>query len=417
MIRRSHEQVVQHGTPAPGRRRSTGGRALTLGMLGMVALLLLTACGPDVAKPYTTISPESPTADDIHSLYKLIFWLALIVFVGVQFAIVYSALRFRRPNPGPDVPRPPQVHGNSRLEIIWTVIPAVVLLVILIPTITTLYAAHDEIDKGTLEIDVYGKQWWWEVHYGEDKAQSQDLGVITANEIHVPVGRNVVFNLYSNNVIHSFWVPQLSGKLDLIPGHKNQLSITAEKPGTYYGECAEFCGAQHAWMRFTVVAHPEDEFYAWVNGERAGNPAVLFGQEAPEGVTQAPQAFSVCLSCHTVNGITQYNVTGLSAPSSYGPDLTNLACRESIAAGMLINNEENRAAWVDDPGGVKPGNYMADQITPGLIRDTYGEDGFNELMDFLSSLQPAGGCDNPGAAATPVASPVASPVSAATPAD
>ena len=143
--------------------------------LFLVAALVLTACGPDVAKPYTTISPESPTADDIHSLYKLVFWLALIVFVGVQFAIVYSALRFRRPNPGAN--RPPQVHGNSRLEIIWTVIPAVVLLVILIPTITTLYAADDEIDKGTLEIDVYGKQWWWEVHYGEDKAQGgENLG-------------------------------------------------------------------------------------------------------------------------------------------------------------------------------------------------------------------------------------------------
>jgi cytochrome c oxidase subunit 2 len=386
-------------------------------MLGMVAMLVLTACGPDVAKPYSHISPASPTADDIQSLYKLVFWLALFVFIGVQFAIVYSALRFRRNKPGPN--RPPQVHGNSRLEIAWTVIPAVILLVILIPTITTMYAQNDALDDATLEVDVYGKQWWWEVHYGEDQAQGgENLGVVTANEIVVPVGRNVVFNLYSNNVIHSFWVPRLSGKLDVVPGHENRLSITPTEAGTYYGECAEFCGTQHAWMRFTVVALEENEFYAWVNAQRAGNPAVLANvTDVPEGVTQAPQAFSLCLGCHAVNGVSQGGVTGLQAPAQYGPDLTNLACRESIAAGMLVNTEENRAVWIDDPGAVKPGNYMADQITPGLIRDTYGEEGFNELMDYLSSLQPAGGCDNPGAAATPEASPVASPVSQATPAD
>jgi cytochrome c oxidase subunit 2 len=381
-------------------------------MLGMVAMLLLTACGPDVAKPYSHISPESPTGDDIQSLYKLVFWLALFVFIGVQFAIVYSALRFRRNKPGPN--RPPQVHGNSRLEIAWTVIPAVVLLVILIPTITTMYAQNDALDDATLEVDIYGKQWWWEVHYGEDQAQGgENLGVVTGNEVVVPVGRNVVFNLYSNNVIHSFWVPRLSGKLDVIPGHENRLSITPTEAGTYYGECAEFCGTQHAWMRFTVVALEENEFYAWVNAQRAGNPAVLYSNDAPPaGVTQAPQAFSLCLSCHAVNGVSQGGITGLEAPASYGPNLTNLACRESIAAGMLLNTEENRAVWIDNPGAVKPGNYMADAITPGLIRDTYGEEGFNELMDYLSSLQPAGGCDDPGA----VASPVASPVSEATPA-
>jgi cytochrome c oxidase subunit 2 len=406
MKRRSHEHAGQTASPSTHRRRR-GGRLLTLGTLGMITMLVLTACGPEVAKPYTTISPASPTAEDVQSLYELVFWLALIVFIGVQFAIVYTALRFRRTRPGKQ--RPPQVHGNKRLEIIWTVIPAVVLMVILIPTITTLYDHDAAAQEGDIEITVFGKQWWWEVHYGEDKTQGgQSLDVITANEIYIPEGKNVVFNLQTNNVIHSFWVPRLSGKLDLIPGHNNKLSITANESGEYYGECAEFCGAQHAWMRFKVVAVPEAQFYEWVNAQREGNPATTDPDaELPEGVALAPQAFSLCLSCHTVNGVNAYAVTGLEATSNYGPDLTNLMCRETIAAGMLINNRENLEQWVDDPGAVKPGNYMADVITPHYIRDQLGDDAFNELIDYLMTLHPEGGCV--GSETVPGATPVATP--------
>ena len=408
MIRRSHSHVENTAAPSRNRRR-LGGRMLTLGTLGMVAMLLLTACGPEVSKPYSHISPASDTADDIQSLYKLVFWLALFVFVGVQFAIVYTALRFRRPKGSKQ--RPPQVHGNKRLEIIWTVIPAVVLLVILIPTITTMYDHADAAEEGDIEIDVYGKQWWWEVHYGSDQAQGgQDLGVITANEVVIPQGKEVVFNLRSNNVIHSFWVPRLSGKMDVIPGHTNKLSITAKESGEYFGECAEFCGTQHAWMRFKINVVPEDQFYAWINAQRTGNPgSTAQGEQLPEGVAQAPAAFNVCLSCHVVNGVNPYPLTGLEAPTTSGPDLTNLMCRDTIAAGILINNRENLELWIDDPGSVKPGNYMADQITPGFIRQNFGDDGFNELIDYLTTLEPAGGCDNPQAAA-PAASPAASPV-------
>ncbi len=391
MNRGSHDQLVQSGLSAK-RRQSAGGRLLTLGVLGTIAMLVLTACGPEVSKPYSTISPASPTADDIQSLYTLVFWLALIVFVGVQFAIVYIALRFRRNKAS--ARRPPQIHGHQRLEIIWTIIPAVVLLIILIPTITTIYDHAAQAEEGDIVIDIYGKQWWWEVHYGEDNAQGgESLGVITANEVVVPVGKEVIFNLQSNNVIHSFWVPRLSGKMDLIPGHTNSLSITATEAGEYYGECAEFCGAQHAWMRFKVIAVPESEFYSWINGQRTGNPGVLqAADDLPEGVAVAPQSFAVCLGCHVVNGVSQYGAVGLAAPATGGPDLTNLACRETIAAGLLMNTRENLESWIDDPGAIKPGNYMADQITPGLIRDTYGDEGFNELIDYLESLHPEDGC-------------------------
>jgi len=416
MIRGSHDHGERAAAPSP-RWRRTGGRVLTMGILGLVTMLVLTACGPDVSKPYSHISPRSETADDIQSLYILVFWMALIVFVGVQFAIVYAALRFRKNRPGPQ--RPPQVHGNRRLEIIWTVIPAVVLLVILIPTITTMYDFDARAQEGELQIDVYGKQWWWEVHYNEDEAQGgEDLGVITANEVHIPEGRNVVFNLQSNNVIHSFWVPQLSGKMDVVPGHENRLAITNPRVGEYWGECAEFCGTQHAWMRFKVIVHPEDEFYAWVNAQRTGNPGTLDANaDLPDGVAVAPQAFSLCLGCHVVNGVSASTVTGLEAPANLGPDLTNLACRDTIAAGMLVNNRENLEMWIDNPGAVKPSNYMAVQITDGLIRERYGDEGFNELIDYLLSLQPEGGCigDEAAAGAPPPgvlpATPDASPVS------
>jgi len=392
-------------------------RVLSLGALAIVALTVLAACGPEVDKPYSTTSPASPAADDIQSLYILVFWLALIVFVGVQFAIVYTALRFRRTRTAKK--RPAQIHGNTRLEITWTVIPSVVLLVILIPTITTLYDHDAAAEEGDLVVDVYGKQWWWEVHYGEDY-RGDDLNVVTANEIRVPAGKEVVFNLRSNNVIHSFWVPRLHGKLDVVPGHVNTLSITAEEPGVYYGECAEFCGAQHAWMRMKIIAMPEDEFYTWINAMRAGNPGTT-NQEAelPEGVTRAPESFTICLACHQVNAMeNSAALQGIEAPKIYGPDLTMLACRDTIAAGMLLNTPENLAIWLDDPGAVKPGNYMATQIKD----DTLSEEQITEIVDYLGTLKPASGCDfdvapgaTPGASpvATPAASPAASP--AATP--
>lgn len=416
-----------HARSGPTERRTAGlgfgKRLFTLGSLATIAVFLLTACGasPNDDKPYTTISPESPTADDVQDLYKLVFWLALIVFVGVQFAIVYTALRFRRRREGG--PRPPQIHGNKRLEIIWTIIPAVVLLVILIPTITTLYDHDAAAEEGDLIIDVYGKQWWWEIHYAEDNGQGgQSLGVVTANELYLPVGKEAIIRMHSNNVIHSFWVPQLSGKMDVIPGHENKLSITPSSVGEYYGECAEFCGAQHAWMRFKVVTQPEDQFYSWVNSWRTGNPGDLDAEAAEAaGIAKVPASFAVCLACHGVNGVGG-NTGGIEAPAQFGPNLTNIACRETIAAGLLENSPENMAAWLDDPGAVKPGNYMASQITPGLLKSQYGEEGFNELLAYLATLQPEGGCASIGAVnhlgednvagatdATPVASPVASP--------
>ncbi len=372
-------------------RRGVIPKLVSLGVVALTALMVLSACGPDGEKPYSTTSPASTTADDIHSLYKLVFWLSLIVFVGVQFAVVYLSLRYRRKKS--DTKRPPQVHGNKQLELIWTILPAVVLLVLLIPTLSILFDHDAQASEGQLQVDVYGKQWWWEFHLGEDQVQNgQNLEVTTANEIVIPVGRNTVFNMYSNNVIHSFWVPQLSGKLDVIPGHVNRLSITPTQTGEFYGECAEFCGAQHAWMRFKITVVEEDEFYAWVNNWRTSPAASTQEQAGDTGVVQAPAKFSVCLSCHSFNGFeNSMALTGINAPSTFGPDLTMLVCRETIAAGMLETTPENLKQWLMDPGSVKPGNYMSTQIGPGMPIELTEQEA-EEFVDFLYSMAPEGGC-------------------------
>lgn len=399
-------------------RRGLTSRVLTLAVLAISAVVFLVACNPNVDKPYSTTSPASNTADDIQGLYKLIFWLSLIVFVGVQFAIVYIAMRYRRSSR--HTTRPPQIHGSRRLEILWTIIPAVILLILLIPTINMLYDHDAQAQNGDIQIDVYGKQWWWEFQLANDNAQGGDsLDVVTANEIYVPVNHNVVFNLQSNNVIHSFWIPQLSGKMDVIPGHVNKLSITPSKVGEYYGECAEFCGAEHAWMRFKINVVPEEEFYAWVNNWRSAPLTSANPQEEGNGVVQAPQIFSLCLSCHRVNGSDGPPLPqGIDAPANMGPNLTMVACRETIAAGMLEMTPDNLRKWLTNPENVKPGNYMASQIHAGTLKP----EEIDQLVDYIFSMVPEGGCTaangwgdragnvriqtTPAAPATPVATPV-----------
>ena len=384
----------RHDRQNSSTRRGVIPKLISLGVLAITAMLVLSACGPGGEKPYSTVDPASTTADDVHSLYKLIFWLSLVVFVGVQFALVYLSLRYRRKKS--DTKRPPQIHGNKQLELIWTIIPAIVLLILLVPTLNILFDHDAQAAEGDLQVDVYGKQWWWEFHMGEDQVQNgQSLDVVTANEIVIPVGRNTVFNMYSNNVIHSFWVPQLSGKLDVIPGHHNRLSITPTRTGEFYGECAEFCGAQHAWMRFKITVVEEDEFYNWVNNWRSSPAASTQQQDGDTGVVQAPAKFSVCLSCHSFNGFEgATTLTRIDAPATFGPDLTMLVCRETFAAGLMETTPENLKQWLLDPGSVKPENYMATQIGPGMpIELTEAE--AEEFVDFLYSMGPEGGCLSP----------------------
>ncbi len=376
-------------------------------------VVLLSGCGPEVNQPFSTISPQNEKTEDIQNLYKIIFWASLVVFIGVQVAIGYTALRFRRRNED----RPEQVHGSRKLEIAWTVIPAAILLVLFIPTAQTIFDhANDEVmavaSGESFNVDVIGRQWWWEISYPNIPANPDDPEsepIVTANEVLVPVGANVVFTLYSNNVIHSFWVPQLSGKMDVMPGHDNKMQFVADRPGNYWGECAEFCGGSHAWMRFKVKVVPQEEFDAWVEAWRSP-PDVDDARPETEDVVDAPQAFGACIACHRVSGTNAASApqgidaipgyvdpeTGLPNAESrgFGPNLTLIACRDTIGAGILENTPENMETWLKHTDQVKEGVFMPNYYDPpqgeGLTDEQVAD-----IVAYLDSLKPEEGC--PGA--------------------
>ena len=388
MERQAPGQVSEHagrvGRP-PARSRGAAARAIPLFGLVVIVGLLLAGCGE--ASPYSHITPRTEKADDIQWLYKIIFWGAAIVFVGVQTFIVYTVLRWRRRNED----RPEQIHGNRRLELAWTIIPAVVLLAIFIPTAATIYRHAAAEGDADFVVDVYAKQWWWEIHYPDIPGAAEGQPLITANEARIPQGANVVFNLRSNNVIHSFWVPQLSGKNDIIPGHNNKLQFTADTPGEYFGECAEFCGAAHAWMRFKVIVEPQENFDRWVAAWREPPPVPDAKPETAD-VVEAPQSFALCSVCHNITGtnaqLAQAGMGGNVLSTNAAPNLTLLACRDHIAAGILENTPENLERWLKHTDEVKEGNYMPNYYEQKQIDDA----AVAELVQYLGQLKPAGGC-------------------------
>lgn len=384
---------LQDEEPSPPRGGRPWGRLVPIVAL-IGGVVLLSGCGPAADQVYSTISPQTGKADGIQGVYKITFGAALVVFIAVQLAIAYTALRFRRRN---DV-RPEQVHGSRKLEIAWTVIPAAILLVLFIPTAREIYnqAAAEAATEGTFQVDVLGKQWWWEIAYPEIPADPKDASqgpLVTANEMIVPVGANVILNLHSNNVIHSFWVPQLSGKTDVVPGHQNRLQFVAAKPGDYYGECAEFCGGSHAWMRFKVKIVPQAEFDAWVAAWRT--PPTTDGNPETAGVVEAPAAFGACLACHRISGtnakVAQEGIGSNPYGLGAGPNLTLLACRDTIGAGILKNTPENIETWLKHTDEVKEGVYMPNYYKQGLT-----DEQISELVTYLSSLKPAAGCPEEG---------------------
>jgi len=227
--------------------------------------MLLTGCG--VVTPQNTFAPEGEVADKQRDLFNLVLWPAVAVLVLVEGLLVIAVMRFRRKKD--DEPLPRQVHGNARLELAWTIAPAVLLLVIAVPTVVAIVDLGRAPAADALRVDVTGRQWIWQFEYPEFKdAQGKALSVF--NELHIPVGREIGAYLHSADVIHSFWVPRLAGKLDVIPGRENRMWFNAKEPGTYSGQCAEFCGLGHAGMRLTVVAETEEEFNAWVQQQLKG---------------------------------------------------------------------------------------------------------------------------------------------------
>jgi cytochrome c oxidase subunit 2 len=285
----------------------------------------------------STLVAASDMARDVLSLYALVTWICLGIGTIVFVVLGYVLLRFRE---RPGVPLPPQSHGRPWLEIAWTVAPAIVLLVIAVPTIQVIFRTQTVAKpRDAMEIVVRGYQWWWEFSY-------PSLGVVTANELVLPAGRRVVFSLEGPDVIHSFWVPKLGGKRDVVPGRANTLTLMPSSPGAFWGQCAEFCGASHANMGLRVVVHAGERFDAWVSAQRAP-AAEPTGEPATAG--KALFAGSACVGCHTIRGV---------SAGTLGPDLTHFGSRTTIGAGMLANTPQNLVAWVRDAPALKPGVKM-----------------------------------------------------------
>jgi cytochrome c oxidase subunit 2 len=290
----------------------------------------------------SALHPSGPGAERITQLWWLMLGLGAAVFLLV-LAVLYRALTHHG-----DRAEPYRVSGE-RASTRWVLgggvaLPTLVLVPLLLITLRILAALTPPNDKGTLEVAVTGWQWWWDVQYTGEKPESR---LRTANELHIPVGRPVRVRLEAGDVIHSFWVPSLQGKMDLVPGQVNTTWIQADTAGIYRGECAEYCGLQHTRMQFRVIALPADEFAAWMAEQRKS------GVTASDSMTQAGHAVFMtagCALCHSIRGT--------SARSVAGPDLTHFGSRSTIAAGTLPNTRGHLAGWIGNPQAIKPGNLM-----------------------------------------------------------
>ena len=321
-----------------------------------VFALVFTACSEKL--PQDSLAPEGPVARKLDNLINPVFIVAGIVFVLVEGLVVVFALRYRRRS---DDDQPVQVHGNSRLELTWTIIPAAILFVVALFTLNTI-AEINRTPKGddVLQVTVIGHQWWWEYQYPAE-------GITTANELHIPINRPVAVSLTSADVIHAFWPPKLAGKLDAVPGRINHMTIEADKPGTYYGQCGEFCGLSHADMRLRVVAHTAADYAAWVAANTA-TPEVPTTGDAAAGATLFRQ--KGCASCHTVAGY---------AKGQVGPDLSHLHQRKTFAGAIFDMNDENLRKWLRNPPKEKEGSIM-----PNL---QLSEDEITKLIAYLDTLK------------------------------
>jgi len=332
----------------------------------VAALLVLAGCG-GLQDQQTMMRPGGPMAARIEDLWWFIFVIALVVFV-IVFALFSGAIATRRVRGQayPQIEHDPVVEQRHlRIVISATVLTVLVLFSILGYSVVVGKKMNSLVSKNPVSIQVIGHQWWWEVRYPNPQA---DLTVTTANEIHLPVGMPVVLQTSSADVIHSFWAPNLQGKRDLIPGYSNAIWFKADREGTYRGQCAEFCGHEHAKMAFYVVAESQDKFYAWLDQQRKPAP-----DQPNEVLAHGRDVFvkSTCVMCHTVRGT--------DAGSRVGPDLTHLGSRISIAAGTLPNNPGSLGGWIADPQSIKPGVKMPPNPLPA-------ED-LQALVQWLQSLK------------------------------
>jgi cytochrome c oxidase subunit 2 len=345
-----------------------------LGGLLLAATLLLAGC--EFAGPQSALDPQGPVAQAQKDIFVWTYWLSWPVMIGVFGVLIYSIVRFRAKDATDAKAIPTQTHGNTTLEITMTIVATVIVVLVAVPTVRTIFATEQRVDVTALEpgdvlVKATGYQWWFKFEYPE-------LGITTANELIIPAGRRVVVELDSADVLHSFWVPNLAGKRDMIPNNRNQVWFIADEPGTFYGQCAELCLGAHAYMRVRVIAEDDAGFDAWVAAFQgaadqvvASDPLVQRGQQllAQKG----------CIGCHTIDGY--YANVPVGNPDF--PDLTNFGLRTTVGAAIADNTPENLAAWLRDPQAMKPTNRMP---TLWSADDPNADEEIQAIVAYLLSL-------------------------------
>lgn len=340
-------------TRSGGAVRKCSFNTLTVA-LGCGALILVsTSCGPRI----DSFSPITGRGQDVADLFRLSLYLSLGIFLLVAGVLAYILIRYRG---RPGEADPPQTPGHRRLEIIWTAAPALLLAGLFALTLQTLLTIT-EPEPSPLRIQVIGHNWWWEFRYPE-------LGAVTANEFHVPVDRPLQFEITSNDVIHSFWIPRFGWKMDAIPKKTNYIRLQVNQAVTVDGSCSEFCGDQHAWMRTIVVAEPADQFDSWISAQLQPAP-----EPSDDLAIQGQQIFlrNTCVNCHRIDGT--------PAQGDVGPELTHLGDRETLGAGVVQNTPENLARFINNVQEVKPGALMPDY--------EFSETELTALVTYLEGLK------------------------------
>jgi cytochrome c oxidase subunit 2 len=297
-----------------------------------------------------SFSPHSAQTQSIAAVFSIVLVIAAVIFLVVASGVVYSVVRYR--SRGPAATEPRQIFGSRKLEVIWTVVPLLIVTGLFIVTVRAMVlidAPQDSTRPPDLIITAH--QWWWDAHYPN--------GVVVPWDIHIPTARRLRVRIESADVIHDFWVPELARKMDAVPGRWSYIWLEADTPGTYAGTCSEFCGAEHAWMRFRVIAEPEQDFEAWLKNEARG-----WLNDSPAADERLFR--NKCGECH-------------ASASGKGPSLKHVATRETLGGGISRNTPENLMQWLTDPQAAKPGNRMPNIPLTGEERRT--------LLTYLETLR------------------------------
>jgi len=407
--------------------------------VAIISSALIAGCKLDVTELWridghqSTLVTAGPVAAEQSHLFMLTVWVTLTIFVVVGSTLAYATLKFRARTADDEHAEPPsQGHGNPLIELGLIAASVGALVIIAVPTLRAIWYTYDvpvAQKNNVFEVNATGYQWWFRFEYPTEQATvtgSQKMPLAVANELVIPAGRPIRINLRTMDVIHSFWIPKLAGKVDMIPNRANFLWLEADKPGYFWGQCAEYCGDSHAVMRFRVIALPQKEFYAWLDeqtkparnvapqtGDRNAPKAQFASLRSPDDFGQNEKGISnrfevspleawraqqmpdkgedaalvakgkatfqakTCLACHTVRG---HGAAGVTAP-----DLTHFGARTTLAAGLLENNPEQLRRWIHNPGAVKPGNKMAKGFIDNHIQ--LSADDELALVAYLESLK------------------------------